>query len=403
MAEQFKFTEAAVRDIEPHAKRMDYRDTVVSKLYCRVTPAGTKTYYYVTRLGRRVEWLKLGRYPEMKINAARRAAERAASEFSLGRNPAEERREGRATLTLGDVWKSYRADYVRRSGKALPTLDSQWRTALAKWEKRALPDISKAMVLKMRNDIADRASVAQSNRVLTMLRAMFNFASRTLDYDGGNPTATIDKFTEKGRIRRRRLKAADMPAFLAALGSVTPLMRDFLLCCLLIGARSGNIKAMRWVDLDLEGGIWTIPATKSGEPVEVVLSAPVVALLQARLKAARKAVERLRREKPDEEHHQSPYVFATDSKRGHLVEYKKAWRSVCDAAGVSDLRVHDLRRTLSSFAQEAGAGVSVVAAQLGHTDAETTLRHYTNVGTPEHRKAMNATAKAILKAAGVKP
>lgn len=401
MAEQFKFTEGTIRAIEPAGKRTDYRDTVVAKLYCRVTPVGTKTYYYVTRLGRRVEWLKLGRHPDLKVKDARRLAERAASDFSRGDNPAAQRRQGRATLTLGDVWKAYRADYIRRSGKALQTLDSQWRTDLEKWRNKALSEISKGMVLKMRNDVADRASVAQSNRVLTMLRAMFNFAIKTLDYDGGNPTANIDKFSEKARTRRRRLRAADMPAFLAALGTVTPLMRDFLLCCLLIGARAGNIKAMRWVDLDLDGAVWTIPATKGGTPVEVVLSIPVVALLESRLKAAREEIEVLRTTEPGEEHHLSPFVFTTGSRKGHLIEYKKAWMQVCEAAGLCDLRVHDLRRTLSSFAQEAGAGVSVVAAQLGHADAQTTLRHYTNVGTPEHRRAMDVTAQAILRAAGV--
>ena len=401
MAKQFKFTEDAVRAIEPAEKTTNYRDTVVAKLYCRVTPAGTKTYYYVTRIGRKVEWLKLGRHPELKVKDARRAAERAASDFSRGENPAAQRRQSRTTPTLGDVWQAYRADYIRRSGKALQTLDSQWRTDLEKWRNKPLSEITKGMVLKMRNSIADRASIAQSNRVLTMLRAMFNFAIKTLDYDGGNPTASIEKFPEKARIRRRRLRASDMPAFLAALGTVTPLMRDFFLCCLLIGARAGNIKTMRWVDLDLDGGIWTIPATKGGSSMEVVLPTPVVTLLETRLKAARQAVEDLRTEQHDRGQHLSPYVFATSSRTGHLIEYKKAWEQVCATAGLTDLRVHDLRRTLSSFAQESGAGISVVAAQLGHSDAETTLRHYTAVGTSAHRQAMDTTVEAILRAAGL--
>ena len=180
-----------------------------------------------------------------------------------------------------------------------------------------------------------------------------------------------------------------------------PIQHTFL-CCLLIGARAGNIKTMRWVDLDLDGGIWTIPATKGGSSMEVALPTPVVTLLETRLKAARRAVEDLRTEQHDGGQHLSPYVFATSSRTGHLIEYKKAWEQVCATAGLSDLRVHDLRRTLSSFAQESGAGISVVAAQLGHSDAETTLRHYTAVGTVVHRPAMDTTAQAILQAAGVK-
>jgi integrase len=141
---------------------------------------------------------------------------------------------------------------------------------------------------------------------------------------------------------------------------------------------------MRWDELDLTGGVWTIARTKSGDSHEASLAKPLVALLKAR-----------RPEDTDA----NPWVFSADSKSGHIVSYRKAWVRACAAAGISGLRVHDLRRTLSSWAAEAKVNVAVVQAQLGHLDPQTTLKHYTSIAGPERKRAVESTVAAMLKAA----
>ena len=70
-----------------------------------------------------------------------------------------------------------------------------------------------------------------------------------------------------------------------------------------------------------------------------------------------------------------------------------------DEAGLDGLRLHDLRRSLSSFAQENRIAASVAGAQLGHKDPSTTMKHYTDIALYVQRDAVNVVAKAILKAA----
>ena len=91
-------------------------------------------------------------------------------------------------------------------------------------------------------------------------------------------------------------------------------------------------------------------------------------------------------------------MFPTGSRSGHIEEYKKAWQRVRELAGLGGLRFHDLRRTLSSFAQENRIPVTVAGAQLGHKDPATTLRHYTDIALYAQREAVNVVADAILDA-----
>jgi integrase len=290
---------------------------------------------------------------------------------------------------LGTLWELYKAAYqsgaTRGGGRSVKTLESQWRVWLQRWESKRLTAISDRMVETLRDDIRTRRSTTLANKIIVHGRAMYAFAarSRRIKYTGVNPFALVDKFPEK-RSRKQRLKQSDIEKFFAALETVTPGMRDFFLCCLFIGARAGNVKTMRWQDLDLDGGVWFIPMTKSGEPHEVSLAEPVIELLRIRKTSD-----------------SDTWVFPAESESGHLETYRKAWLHVCEAAGIKNLRVHDLRRTLSSWAQEAKVSVALVQAQLGHLDPKTTLKHYTTIAGSARRTAVDDTVRAMMQAAKV--
>jgi len=237
------------------------------------------------------------------------------------------------------------------------------------------------MVERLQDKVLEDRSGATTNRVMASGRAVFNFAikKKSSGFAGPNPFADIEKLPEK--TRKTKLQRKQIPEFFNALKLVTPLMRDFFLTALWTGRRAGDIKSMRWVDVDLETGTWLIPDTKAGEPQEVALSLPAIKLLSQRLRESK-----------------SQWVFPGRGKSGHIEEYKKAWQTIRDAAGLSGLRLHDLRRTLSSFAQENRIAATVAGAQLGHKDPATTLKHYTDIALYAQREAVNVVADAILAA-----
>ena len=62
-------------------------------------------------------------------------------------------------------------------------------------------------------------------------------------------------------------------------------------------------------------------------------------------------------------------------RRGHRSDLKHAWGVVCKAAGITGLRIHDLRHSYASTVISSGWSLSVVGALLGHTQPNTTARY----------------------------
>jgi integrase len=68
-------------------------------------------------------------------------------------------------------------------------------------------------------------------------------------------------------------------------------------------------------------------------------------------------------------------VIAGAERTGPLVGYRKLWLALLSDAGVSDLRIHDLRHTFASYALSGGQTLGTVGQLLGHRSAQTTTRY----------------------------
>ena len=109
MLTHLKFTKSILQSLSvpEQGKRISYYDTDVPKLALRVTGAGSKTFYIVKRTGREMVWLKLGVFPDMTVEHARKAALTALSAFANNENPAEVRRASKIELTFAELFKEY--------------------------------------------------------------------------------------------------------------------------------------------------------------------------------------------------------------------------------------------------------------------------------------------------------
>ena len=128
--------------------------------------------------------------------------------------------------------------------------------------------------------------------------------------------------------------------------------------------------------------------SKSKEPLLCVLAPQAVEILKSRQddNAARPADER------------SAYVFPSWGGTGHVTEPKAAWKRIIDRAGIKDLRLHDLRRTLGSWQAAAGASLSIIGRSLGHKNVATTAI-YARLDIDPVRASVNTAAEAIMAAA----
>ena len=144
---------------------------------------------------------------------------------------------------------------------------------------------------------------------------------------------------------------------------------------------------MRWLDLDLQGGIWTMPDTKSGMSQTCVIPKPLVDILVVRNKLNLELDE------------SSTWVFPAHSKTGHVEAINTAWKQVRKETGFKHLQARDLRGTLASWLQEAGVLIAGASQQLGHADIATTAQHYTSISSSLQRIGMDSAVKAMLEAA----
>ena len=145
---------------------------------------------------------------------------------------------------------------------------------------------------------------------------------------------------------------------------------------LLTGARSGEVLAARWADIDLKEGIWTKPGATTKQKTEhrVPLSAPAMQLLASL---------------PND----NEFVFPGRG-GGHRTDLKKPWPKICKAAKIAGVRVHDLRHTYASLLASAGFSLPMIGALLGHTQPQTTAR-YAHLFDDPLRKATESVGAII--------
>ena len=79
---------------------------------------------------------------------------------------------------------------------------------------------------------------------------------------------------------------------------------------------------------------------------------------------------------------------------------KKTWKIILDKAGIADLRLHDLRRTMGSWQAGTGANLSVIGRSLNHKSTQTTAIYARLWMTPV-RDSMETAATAMRVAAGL--
>lgn len=439
MAQEIDFTIRAIEAIRPPAEgRVDYRDTKTPGLYLRVTHAGVKTFSFVGRAkgSSRVERATFGRYPTVKPEEARRRAAVLAGELAAGASAADKARARREEVTVKQLSEKY-LGALAQAGKGTDRLEALWRlhilpefgsrrlsevrgADIERWH-RALPkrlveqheqerarrealrqarraEIEAASAVRRRGPTPKPRAAPPSTRSVTghrtanmcveALRAAFNWAmspKRRL-FEGSNPAAGHDTFREHER--DRFLQPAELQPFFAALAEErNDAVRDFIILALLTGARRSNVAAMAWADVDLDQAIWRVSGElmKNGQPQVITLTPEAVGVLKQRREARK-----------------GPWVFPSKtSESGHLVEPRAGWRRVLNRAGLTDLRIHDLRRTLGSWQARTGASLVLIGKSLNHKTQQATAI-YARLDLDPVRQSVERATSAMFEAAKLK-
>lgn len=402
---RLNFTAAALKalPLPPAGTRTTYHDTKEPGLQLRVGPTGKKTFsvFKRTRHGN-PERITLGAFPDLTVEQARTKALQIRNAIASGDNPAQALREKRNELTFGEAFEWYiehhavpeglktvdemRGNFERYLG-AIPDVPRKKHGQVrmkspgaVNWQNKKLSTIKPAHVVQLKAALAKEAGNAAANHALKLVRVVYNKLIDWKLYAGPNPADNIP--TLKIKSRERFLQKEELPRLFEALAQTDNLaIRDYVLLSILTGARKSNMLAMRWDEINFDRREWRIPDTKNGDAVIVQL--PV------------EAVEILTKRRDNE----SEWVFPGKGKSGHMQSPKKGVKAILDQAGISDLRIHDLRRTLGSWQAITGASLAIIGKSLGHKSVAATLIYARLSADPVRESVERATA-AMLTAAG---
>jgi len=96
----------------------------------------------------------------------------------------------------------------------------------------------------------------------------------------------------------------------------------------------------------------------------------------------------------------SPYLFPSESKTGHVVDIKKGWSRVLEAADIENLRIHDMRRTFGSHMASMGISVKIVQKAMHHKSLKST-DVYALINKDAERESIEKSTTALLRDAGI--
>ncbi|MGL3710524.1 tyrosine-type recombinase/integrase [Leptospirillum ferriphilum] len=376
----FSFTKTSIERLTPTGKRERYRDTEKPGLYLDVSPSGKKTFYWCRRLDRKVEWVRIGTYPAVFPETARKRVDDLNTQAALGINPAQEKRKKREAQTFGEIFDAWLYESRDRGKKSWGQDEKRYKRHGQPFAKIPPAELTRDEIKRLHMKIKEKSGLYEANRTLALLRAVLAWGIREYGWEFPNPAQGIRMFREEKR--DRWLQPHEMQMFFWAVREEeNPHIRDFVITALLTGARKANVLSMAWKDLDLDEGRWRIPETKAGEPQVIPLHPQLVELLRER----KKFVE-------------SPFfVFPSGPQgtKGHMVEPKAGWKRILERAGLKDLRIHDLRRTLGSWLATQGESLPLIGKALGHKSTGSTAV-YSRLALDPVRAAMTKAVDRML-------
>jgi hypothetical protein len=305
MNNKFKFTKRKLESLKPTDKMVTYHDNETTGLKLTISKAGTHTFMVYRKIMGRPERIKLGNFPSMTVEQARKKANVINASISQGDNPNDVKRADRAEFTLKEFFDEYMETHSKPYKKSWKSDESNYRNHLSHWANRKLSQITVKDVKGIHAKIGKNSGLYQANRVLALLKVMFNKATDWGLFDLANPAQRIKQFKEVSR--DWFLQPDELQNFFKSVAEEeNEIIRDYILISLLTGARRSNVLAMQWDEISFERAEWRIPETKNGTPHTLPLVKSAMQILDQR-KASQ----------------DSNFVFKGTGKTGHLVEPKR--------------------------------------------------------------------------------
>lgn len=385
----------------------------VAGLLLQIAKSGAKSWLLRTLIGNTRRSIGLGAYPEISLAGARDKARAAKAKIEAGVDPIEERKAARAALAAAsartllfsdamDKWIAAKmGDRPEKSQKAIRSTITRY--ALPEIGALSMQEITTQDILRALKDVWS-AKPDTGQKLRGYLESVFAWATVGGFRSGENPARWSGNLkellpaasqVEKGKTGNFPAVAlADLPMWWQGLLTREGMGAMALRFAVLCASRSGEVRGVVWDEIDLQTGMWTIPASrmKAGKEHRVPLTPAAIELL--------KSLPRMK---------DVPYVFP--SVTGKLLSdmsisavmrrmqedaeaaaneagndpTKAGWR---DPRSGKAAVPHGLRSTFRDWAAERGYDRDMAEISLAHTVGNAVERAYRRTDMVDRRRVM---------------
>ncbi|MYA97535.1 MAG: tyrosine-type recombinase/integrase [Nitrospinae bacterium] len=356
-----KLTKRTVDALDVDRKDAIFWDRELAGFGVRVHATGRKTWVVQSRGPSGPKRVTLGRHGELACEEARKQAAHLIDRIRRGEEPVPPPHE--TEPTVAGLAERFMRTHVKRRLK--PASVAAYRTLL---EGHILPalggmgleEVGGAEAAALHHGLRDTPVLA--NRAVHLLSRMFTLAEAwELVPPGRNPCRAVRRYRTRKRERflapeeYRRLGRALRWA--CAEGGIWPPAIAAVRLLVLTGCRRGEILSLGWDDVDRTAGDLRLRDAKAG-PRMVPLTRPVLRILDAIPRSP-----------------ENPWVIAGQRPGKRLTGLHHYWRPIRERAGLSDVRLHDLRHSYASRALALGESLYTIGKLLGHTSVATSARY----------------------------
>lgn len=360
----------------------------------RVYASGAKKFVLSYRASGRKRLLTVGDYPAISRDKAEDMAAAYRLQIGEGGDPVLENRYSvtatkaapkpnltakKTVAALCDAYLSLHAS-KKRSGDTDERLIRLFvRPA---WAKLRVDTLTRAQVAMLHAQVSMKTP-GQANRLLAVIKTMLNKAKiwGFVPENYGNPALGVQMNHEESR--ERFVTPEELPRLATAIEQEPDIrMRAALWLFLLTGARKSELLKARWEDVDLVRRDLRIPNPKQGKPHVYPLSTRAVEVLHQLPRFAG-----------------NPFVIVGNKAGQHLVNISKPWSRVRKRAELSDVRLHDLRRSVGSWLAISGHSLLEIGKVLGHSSPKTT-QIYARLTDHVARIALEGHAERMISVLG---
>jgi integrase len=347
-----KLTKNSIDSLPKSTSDMVYWDTGCPGFGVKVTPKGRKVFVVLYRTGGAGSSLRkytIGVFGRVTLHQARVAAQRVFAAKLDGRDPAAEKRTAKQRVVVDrvdELSETFIAQHVSQNRSAAEISRLLRREVGKPWGHKSIHEISKRDIVELISAIEQRGAPVAANKALKTIKTFLRWCVGRAVLEQ-SPADGIP-LPAKEVARDRVLSDLELTQVILAARKIGGPYGSIVELLALTGQRREEVAGSTWDEFDLDRRIWTLPKarTKNAKQHAVHLSAQAIAVLKRMKK-------------------QGPFVFSVHGITPFR-DFSLAKRGLDGMSGVTNWRLHDLRRTCVSGMARLGIPPHVADKILNH-------------------------------------